>query len=345
MSRKKITMQQIANTAGVSKYVVSKTLNGKSGVSEKTREKILFVAQQLGYFKQTEQQKQDEVGKAHSAFVIVVIPERGYQHESQYWGSIIEGLSEEVSERQCGLVIINQDQKIEGMIQTKGLLGIIGVGRISSEKLVDLQQFNVPIVLIDHEEPLIKADAIFTDNYDGIYKMTSHLLTLGHEKLVFVGDTSFSKSFFDRWLGFRSAIEKANLAENSEDLKVEIPYETSFSNKFEKWVQERIDGDRIFPTAFVCANDDIASKVMKTLHQFSFRVPEDCSVTGFDNLDISLYTNPPLATVHLLRELLGKRAVSKLIWRKNHMPYPAEKIVIQGELMIRASVNAPKYKV
>ncbi|ADU31609.1 LacI family DNA-binding transcriptional regulator [Evansella cellulosilytica] len=338
MSRRKVTMQQIAHTAGVSKYVVSKTLNGKPGVSDKTRQKILFVAKQLGYFKNNENvpMQPDSEPNDHTSFVLGVIPNRHYENQSSYWGKIIEGLSDGVHDKNWGLVIVTEEQPFKDMINTKGVKGIICVGHISTEMMLDLQQLHVPMVLVDHEDPLIAADSVFIDNYDGTYKLTKHLVTIGHENVLFVGDIGFASSFYDRFLGYRTALEQAGLQSSVQE-PLKIAYTDQFAEQFSNWIEEE-KGNQDFPTAFVCANDDIAQRVLETLHQHHIRVPEECSVTGFDNLDISLYTEPPLSTVQVLKEAIGKRAVEKLFWRFNHADFPIEKILIRGEIIIRRSV-------
>ncbi|WP_078555594.1 substrate-binding domain-containing protein [Bacillus alkalicellulosilyticus] len=343
MSRKKVTMQQIADTVGVSKYVVSKTLNGKPGVKDKTREKILFVAKQLGYFKNNVNPLlQNEKDEDQTSFIMVVLPNRRYQFESLYWGKIVEGLSEGIKELNNGMVIVTEEQPFQDMIHTKGLKGIIGVGSISTEMLVELQQLEVPIILIDHEEPLITADSIFKDNIDGVQKVTNHLLSLGHKHLFFIGDIEHSRSFYDRWLGFRIAIEYACLHEDIRSELIDLKYSQEFKQTFSQWFSNYKQEGNKLATAFVCANDDIAKKVMEVLKENDLRIPEDCSITGFDNLDVGLYTDPSLTTVQVLKEAIGKRAVSKLYWRIANHSYPPEKTLVQGEVIIRKSVAPPK---
>ncbi|MCD8501178.1 MAG: LacI family DNA-binding transcriptional regulator [Bacillaceae bacterium] len=342
MSRKKVTMQQIAEVAGVSKYVVSKSLSGKPGVSEKTREKILFIAKELGYFKEDVYVKQDQTSDVNGGLVLVVVPKSNHVFEnSPYWGKVIDGVSAGVSEKKLHMVIMTENQEIKEHINLQKLIGIICIGKISTEHLIGLQQLLVPIVMIDNEDPIIKSDTIFKDNFGGVNKMTKHLIALGHKQLLFVGDVEYSLSFYDRWLGFRIACEQAGVNKRHSDSPLPLSYK-EFEHKFKHWISQIEKNSPSFPTAFVCANDDIAVNTMKALKGLGFRVPEDCSVTGFDNLEVGMYTKPSISTVQVMKESIGNRAVSKLMWRISNDQFPPEKTLIGGELIIRESVSPPK---
>lgn len=344
MATKKITMQMIADVAGYSKYVVSKTLNSKPGVSESTRQKILFVAKQLGYFKNNPMQgiKLNNNKSRHEGFVLVIMPNHRDQNaESLYWSKIFNGIIDYLESLHIGVMVISSQNNLSEHVKTNSLLGIITVGLVSTDMLLELNKHNVPIVMVDHEDSIIKADTIFVDNIGGLYKLTNHLIGLGHKDLYFIGDTSFSRSFYDRWLGFRSAMENHNLFSTRENciLNIEynnIPVQKQFHDYLNHW-KEKIS----LPTAFICANDQIAESIMEILIDKGYDIPKDFSVTGFDNLGNQSKLNPPLSTIRVLKEAIGKRAVSMLLWRLDNLEFPAEKIEITCEMVIRKSVSYP----
>ncbi len=351
-SRKKISMQQIADMAGVSKFVVSKTLSGKPGVSESTRQKVLLTAKQLGYYKEqsqlhksSEHVENETPSPVKTGFILVVMAEdRNQNKQSTYWGRVLEGITKEIQRNQQKMIIITELFELSEIVKMESLLGIISVGYLSTEVMVDLHQCNVPMIIIDHEDPLIAADSIFTDNFSGMFKMTNHCLALGHQHTLFVGDLHFSRSFYDRWLGYSFALEKDSLYSTATPVKrgLFFSYDDSLFNKLKEWVTEAKEKKEAFPTAFICANDDIAHKMIEALAEQGIHVPQDCSVTGFDNLEFSSYIQPPLTTVQVLKELIGSRAVSKLMWRIEHPEFPPEKILISGELIIRTSTTKAK---
>ncbi|MDX8047136.1 LacI family DNA-binding transcriptional regulator [Gracilibacillus sp. S3-1-1] len=338
----KITLQMIADAAGYSKYVVSKTLNDQPGVKESTRERILFVAKQLGYFKNNEQQI-DVKGREKEGFVLVVMPNiRQQNFESFYWSNVFNGIVDYLDELKIGFIVISHQDNLIEHVKAESLLGIITAGFVSTQMLLKLSQNSVPIVMVDHEDPIIKADKIFMDNLEGSRQLTEHLIGLGHEKICFVGDINFSPSFKDRWQGFRNAMEH-NQLKVSESSLFDMDYATStpvkqqFSAQLQKWKEENTAH-----TALVCANDQIANGVIEVLIEQQYNIPEDISVTGFDNINYNLKLKPDLTTVHVLKETIGRRAVSMLLWRLEHDQYPNEKIQIACEMIIRGSVAPPK---
>ncbi|MDC3418353.1 LacI family DNA-binding transcriptional regulator [Aquibacillus salsiterrae] len=343
MSR--VTMQMISEVAGYSKYVVSKTLNNQPGVKDSTRQKILQVAKQLGYFKETtplQVLNKPNNSIFNDGFVLVVMPNHRYQNEhSSYWSKIFNGIVDSLEELDIGAMVISSQNNLSDHVKTDSLLGIITVGLVSTDMLLKLSEHSVPFVMVDHEDPIIKADAIFMDNFDGVYKLTNHLIGLGHKKLCFIGDNGYSRSFHDRWLGFRSALEAHHLFTDVErKYLLDMDYTNPVEDQFRSFFLEP-ELHRELPTAFVCANDEIATKIMELLIASGFGVPKDFSVTGFDNIDYKSKINPPLTTVQVLKESIGRRTVHMLLWRVNNLDFPPEKVLISSEMIIRKSVGFP----
>ncbi|WP_226666558.1 LacI family DNA-binding transcriptional regulator [Metabacillus litoralis] len=346
---KKITIQHIADYLGVSKYVVSRALAGKSGVKEETRIKVLDTAKKLGYntngqfFNSPNQMQNESHLKTGQQNVLVVLPKSQYQ-DSMYWGRIIDGVSSELSELNLGMVIITETDQFTSIINPEGFLGIICVGKLSTAVLLEFKKWGIPVVLIDYEEPLFNTDTIFANNYDSSFKLTNYLIGLGHQNLKFVGNINFSRSFYDRWLGFRSAIEyhglpinhQVNLLNTGEDFK------TLFTN-IKKWLEQVVQlGSHELPTTFVCANDSIAIYVIEILKELEVKIPEEISVTGFDNIDNSYLQSPTLTTIHVPKEQMGKRAVRSIVDQKSRKKENFEKILLTCELIVRESSSRAK---
>ncbi|WP_299093906.1 LacI family DNA-binding transcriptional regulator [uncultured Metabacillus sp.] len=343
---RKVTMQQIADYLGVSKYVVSRALSGKSGVSHSTKEKVFQAASQLGYFAQKnmsvnfdhlEKETASEIEEQKETVLVLMPNIRHQTKESSYWGRIVDGISAELERNRFGLVIITENtvKSIATMINPNGLLGVIGVGVVSTSLLLEVHQLNIPIILVDHEDPLIPTDTIFNNNFDCSAMLTNYLIGLGHENLCFVGDIDYSRSFFDRWLGFRSVLEANGIFYHHPDLLTSVKF--SANEDIKQQITEWIQGKQVdqLPTAFVCANDSIAISIISALDELGIKVPEQISVTGFDNIKESYQTSPNLTTVNVAKEELGKRAVAMLISRQKSKDSPTEKILLSGVIMHR----------
>jgi LacI family transcriptional regulator len=354
---KKVTMQQIADYLGVSKFVVSKALSGKGGVSESTQERVIQAASQLGYFSQknayVKTMKLEQLPKVPAAgkqSVLVLMPNIRFQtKESLYWGRILDGIASRLEEDGFGMVIVSE-QSVDHFLHflnPNGILGLIGVGEISTPLLLEVHRIGLPMVLVDHEDMLIPSDTVFTNNYESMYRLTKNLIGKGHMQLCFVGDVNYSRSFKDRFLGFRSALEEqAGNAPRfgvSDDcfLPVEGFEHEHFQEPIKQWAVKRLKA-KALPTALLCANDMIAIGAVHALQELGISVPEEVSVTGFDNIDDSYRMTPALTTVHVPKEALGKRAVERLIGRIASKQEPMEKLLVAGELLYRESTAAVK---
>ncbi|WP_066192161.1 MULTISPECIES: substrate-binding domain-containing protein [Gracilibacillus] len=338
----KITVQMIADAAGYSKYVVSKTLNKQPGVKESTRNKILFVAEQLGYFNNNQEKR--AVTARNDGFVLVVMPDQRYQNaKSNYWGKVFDGILSTLEQLNYGSVVISSKDHLVDKIKGDSLFGIITVGYIPTDMLLSLSNlYPVPFVMVDHEDDIIQADRIFVDNFQGMYKLTKHVQMLGHKQICFIGDNGFAPSFYDRWLGFKEALEEQGIFHSNQRNLLELDYnsngiEQEFLHHINRWEEERN-----IPTALMCANDEMATKISKVVIDKGLSIPSDISVTGFDNIDYKMKNIPPLTTVQVLKEAIGQRAVSELMWRLENRFFPNERVQIACELLIRKSTAKPK---
>ena len=351
---KKVTMQQIADELGVSKFVVSKALSGLNGVSEATRERVIQTASQLGYFNQQKvrlkQAELDNPGASKTAVkqsVIVLVSDIRFQNkQSMFWGRIMDGISARLEEAGIGMLIM-PEHSVESfleMMNPAGILGVLGVGLIDSSVLLNIHRKGIPLVLIDHEDPLIPTDSIFVNNYDSMLRLVNHLIAIGHRELRFIGNEKFSRSFYDRWMGFRTAVEehgRYGLPKDALRLALTEDAKQSYEDQFRHWLQCEWKESATRPTALVCGNDWIASVVLRVLRELDLSVPGDVTVTGFDNLEDSARLDPPLTTVHVPKELLGRRAVEKLLERVRRRAEPVERLMVSCEIIYRGSLAKP----
>jgi LacI family transcriptional regulator len=212
-----------------------------------------------------------------------------------------------------------------------------------------------PLVLVDHEERLLEVDAVVNDNVDAAQEVCNRLISSDCASITFIGDDQFSVSFKNRFIGCelavkdrqpdvngyqRSLIKQAGPStyptEHVQLSKITIPYFCKWKEHLQHYVRKATSTQQI-PDAYICANDHIAIELMNQLAQTGLRIPQDCKVIGFDNIDIASYTNPPLTTVDLSKEMLGKRAVEVLHRRIRQPGAPHEKVMLSSRLIPRES--------
>lgn len=351
---KKVTMQKIADHLGVSKFVVSKSLSGKGGVNETTRERVIQAASQLGYFTQKnaymqnmKRSSQTTAGDRNKQSVLVLMPNiRSQTQDSLYWGKIVDGIALALDQEGLGMVIVSEHRadNFVNILNPNGLLGLIGVGQISTSLLLEVHRIGLPMVLIDHEDPLIPSDTVFANNIDSMARLSNHLLGIGHTQQHFIGPLRYSRSFRDRWIGFRGALEESGLkppAADDEMLLQEDMDSVVFHEEFKQWLLKRQKAKNL-PTALLCGNDFTALTVCEVLREEGLNVPADISVTGFDNIEDATRCVPPLTTVHVPKEAMGRAAVEKLLSRIHNPSAPQEKILIAADIVHRDSVAEPR---
>jgi len=350
----KISMQRIADHVGVSKFAVSKALSGKPGVSPQTRDKIIQAATQLGYFTQKRIRKSSARPGATSiqqrtgsnSTVVVLIPNvRDQNRQSVYWGRIIDGISLSLLQRNLGMMIVTEQavDSLTPLMNPDSVLGLIGVGMISGQLLLEVRNRGIPFVLVDHEDPLIPTDTIFMNNYECERRMVHYLLGIGHRWLQFAGNLRFSRSFHDRWLGYRSMLEEYRVPLDQDErlLDIEGVDHAEILNSLGPIVRD-LAHRKSMPSAIVCANDAIAINLITILTSLGFDVPGQVSVAGFDDIDDAQLSVPALSTVNVNKEAMGRRAVETLLRRIDQAAEPNEKILLEGALVLRES-TAPAH--
>jgi LacI family transcriptional regulator len=342
-------MEQIAQQAGVSKFAVSQALSGKPGVAEDTRTRIIQTANDMGYRRTVLIRKNTLSGsnapgrtdQAATGTVIILMPNVRFQsRESTYWGRIIDGVLAALADRRVGVMMVteNYSERMMDSINPDGVLGLIGIGYIATPLLLEIRHSSIPFVLIDHEDPLLPSDTLFMNNYDCMRQLTSLIVQSGHREMRFVGNPGYSRSFQDRWLGFRMMLEELQLSvPGPQDPLLHVEEDAYLV------VEEEIDkllSRNNLPSVFVCANDFYANLIIRTLVERGIKVPGTVSVTGFDHtkefLDPDL---PALCTIDVPNETMGKRAVDMLFNRLNEMESPYEKMLISGSLLIGESLK------
>ena len=346
-------MDEIARRAGVSKYAVSKALSGKSGVSEQTRERIVAVATNMGYFSQPRLQNRvpsviavggEKPRISDKRSVMVLMPNIRMQNmDSHYWGRIVDGISDELKKYNLSMIITTEhsEEGLRELVNLRGVLGVIVVGMSSTALLLGVSKLNLSLVMVDHEDAALDCDTLFVNNFEGSFTLTRQLLFQGHTRLQFVGEPNFAHSFRDRFLGFRAALEDSGvrLMQDSRLLEVSSLVMEDTRRQVRTSMAELMACEEP-PTVLVCANDDIALASMAALQDLNVSVPKQVSVTGFDDIDEASHSDPALTTIHVAKEVMGRRAVEMLLRRHGHPDLTVEKVLIAVHPVWRESTSA-----
>jgi len=333
--RNKITIQDIANEVGMSKYAVSRALSGKSGVSPETRQYIVQSAEQLGYFKEKPLTKfySPPIETPFDSWsgtgtILVLFPNIPYQDtESLYWGPLFNGISTRLNQKGVNILTLTEppNDSIFSLLNPDAIKGIVTLGSIATSILLEIQSLNIPMIMVDHLDSNLQCDTIFSDNMIGVQQIMQQLISDGYRKYQFVGNIHDAQSFNERWLAYRTALEDQKIELNQNPILISPTLE-----HIEDVVLEAVQKEGL-PEVFVCANDTTAMFAIEALNRMNLQVPRDCIITGFD------FTYPELplyATVNVNKELIGSRAVDQLFWRIMNPNQPYERRLLSAELIL-----------
>lgn len=331
----KTTMDDIALQLNLSKSLISRALSDKYGVCDETRNKIKLAAIQMGY--RFHGKKKDIPIKTES---ITIIVERHDLLDSGFWVKIINGIEKELNKKNISvfLSVIENDKENTMPLSIRQMKtnGVIILGQIPMKHVVSVNTSGLPIVLVDSPFPNLKFDHVIANNYFGAYEATEYLVNHGHCRVGFVGATSYSFSFKERFRGFFDCMN-----ENKSEMIKMYPmtdqyddFDIPFSRK--QFQDVMLSNDH--PTAVLCANDITAFIVYEMLAVMEFKVPEDVSVVGFDNVPKSEWVSPMLTTVNIPKTLMGERAVELLLKRIENPESNVELLSIGTKIIRRNSV-------
>lgn len=343
----KVTMKDIAHIHGISVNAVSLALNNKPGISDETRIKILRTAEELGYL-----ETKEKFYRTFSRTNICVMMHKRYSVDMDFYGKVLLGVVEEAKKNGYDALMNffdDDDFEVPTIIMQRRVSGVIVIGKIKDKNIEKICRMHTQIVLVDHASMVENIDSIITDNKHGSYMLVKYLLEKGFTKIGFYGELSYSLSIKERYLGYREAlstflgvssweqrdsyIDKYSILEGME--------EAVLSNN-NKEIVELIKRHETMPEVFVCSNDRVAISLMVALQILGYKIPEDISTVGFDNIDICEKICPKLTTVNVNKELMGKRAVQRLIYRLSHRNSLTENVAISVEMVERESVGKPE---
>ena len=331
-----ITMQNIADKAGVSKGTVSYVLNGKhkkARINQETCEKVIAIAESLGYRRNAIAQSM-KTGKTN------VIGFIGGLYKS-YCMEIIRGINELISKDNYMIKLLPADtmddiKNASRQCLEQRLAGVI-CRSLSEEGLEilrkELEPNNIPIVLVDSSFSHDWCSRVISDDFEGARMATEYLLKLGHRKICLVTDKlhkGFSKT---RCNGYIDAMKKMNIEVKDSDIHV-LEDKAKISDRQRNEIKDFLKSRK--PTAIFCASDPLAMRMINIVSKMGIKVPDDLSIVGFADLQYTAFCNPALTTVKQPFTEMGRKASEILLSEINEKSIKQE-VKLPVELIIRDS--------
>jgi LacI family transcriptional regulator len=323
MSKRNITISEIAKLAGVSKTTVSRVLNNKPDVLPETRERIRAIIDDLDYCpsifaKAISNRKSNTIG--------LLIPySTNYILSNPYYYEVIRGITIELNKQGYYVLIMhNQDNNYRIALKQNRVDGVIVISPGSGhEDIFDtIISYGIPVVATSRILNVEGVSYIDIDNVYGATLAVEHLVSQGHRNIGFINGPEILQSSKDRFLGYLNTLKKHNIPFKDNLVKIG---DTSIISGYKSMKELLWEKDL---TAVFVASDLMAVGVINAINEVGKKVPDDLSIVGFDDIPLAGDLNPPLTTIRQYAFEKGELSARMLI-----------DIIEEGQASIKESIK------
>jgi DNA-binding LacI/PurR family transcriptional regulator len=334
-----ITIKELARQAGVSHSTVSRALNNHPGLARETVERIQQLARELNYVP-SHSARSLKTNRSQMLGVIV------HRIADPFYSEVLGGIQSVAHQFQYSMFVSASEHDLERQVALiQGMFGrqadalIIGDSFFTSEHLNELS-IRVPTVFV-HNRAEILPHSIYHDDGNATRALTRHLLDLGHSRIAFGGNERG---------GLLQQQRREGVVAELKDAGLELPRKYDLLAPNGQMSSGGLLARQLLnmpeqPTAIICFNDMQAIGVMQTLQQADLRIPEDISVTGFDDIPLAEFVYPALTTYRQpsweLGQTAARVALSLLGEAVNGSLVSESLIILRGELIVRRSTAPP----
>lgn len=326
-----VRLQDIAKEIGISVNTVSKALNGKPGVNNRTRQRVLEVAERLNY-------KPNDLARSlrgQTSNIIGVILD---DTTSPYFSEVVKGIDDEAQALGYYTFLFGSGMKRDRELKALDLLQRIRVNglilhptELDEELVSHINKAAMPIVMFDVVNNNLRFDNVCNDDRLGMKEMTRLVLEKQYRKIVFLNLRENSAPAIERLAGVHDALAEAGLEESF--IKV---YNNTHLNAYSLTRGLMMQEER--PDCLLCASDALATQAMEAIFDVGLSVPGDVAITGYDDVSYARVLRVPLTTVSQPKERAGRQCVSLLHQRimKSGPDHPV-KLILKPEIIARKS--------
>ena len=330
-----VTLNDIAEQAGVSASTVSRVLNGHATlyrISQETEQEVRRVAQDLNY-------RANHVARGLRLSKTNTIGVLSPDISNPFFAHIIKRIQSSAHGFGYSLIVCNTDESLDLEVEQVNLLhrkrvdGIIAmpVGQ-RYDHYEDWVEKQIPLVLVDRCFEGITAHGVSVDNYTGAYEATEYMVSAGHRRIALIQGLQGTSTNTARIRGYRDAFAAHGLPVD-ESLIVGGDFRKENGYLETKLLLQREDP----PTALFAMSDLITLGALEALDEEGVSIPDDVSLLSFDDFDFAPYLKCPLTVVRQPREMMGEVAV-KLLMEQFTDGGGARQIMLKPRLVVRDSV-------
>lgn len=343
ISKKRVTIKDVAKHANASMSTVSIVVNGKGYVSEEKKREVMNSVRKLGYVPSTTARN---LASNRTNNIGFILQEDHFTRSEPFYTRIFLGSEFESKNHNYYVLLATVTDNYKKGVDTPRLLkernvdGLIVAGKVSAGLLEEIEEFGIPYVLVDYQ--FGSAPSVMIDNLNAGIEAVRYLIKKGYLRIAFLGADITHPSISARLEGYQLALLKSEKAEYERLLFVDEQAPPTFQTGFK--LAGKLFAQEKFPDAVFCANDALALGVITYADQHQIKIPDDIAVIGFDDVEGGKFSFPRLTTVRVFKEQLGELALRQLStilngdWDKGQKFERSNHIVtVPTELIIRES--------
>ena len=303
----KASIKMISEITGFSPATISNALNYKKGVNRETSEKIFKVADEIGY----------AVESRISKIKFVIYKRNGsIVDNSPFFTNLLDGVEAECRESGYDMMVCNLDkrsdsyeQRLDELLEDKTTAVIMLGTEALDEDFERYKNAKCPLVILDSWSTSMNFNGILINNADSAKNAVEYLIAKGHKEIGYLRGKFRIKAFSARANGYNRALYKHGIGFKEQYV---VTLSTTMDGAY-KDMLTYLNQKPNLPTAFFADNDMIALGVMKALIEKGYRIPEDVSLIGFDDLSSCEISTPRLTTIRVFKQEMGQLAVRRLL--------------------------------
>ena len=337
---KAVRLADIANELGVSIVTVSKALSGQKGVSEELRQRIIALADEMGYRLPSADSgtKPDILQKGYK--LAVITHEKYLDSRDSFYIKLYQEIVTKAIKLGSfvSLQVVNESvmesMHITNVLHDASFDGLIIMGKLNDnvyEHIVN--ECKVPVINTDFYNESTNPDSVVSDNFYGAFTITNYLFEKGHTKIAYVGSIKETDSIMDRFMGYTKSV-----IQHGESVRYDwiIPdWDAEGNHRLQEF-----ELPKEMPTAFFCNNDMTAGTLINQLESIGISVPEDISVVGYDNFIYPGLCDIDITTYEIDLKEMAHKSVNGLIKKIQGTGYRPGMRIVQGRLIEKDSVKS-----
>ncbi len=335
-----ITAKELAQMLHLSEAAVSLALNNRPGVSTRTRKLVMETAQRYDYNFSRLKGSFDNSSLNGSIYFIMYKKSGAVVSDTPFFSQLSDGINIGCRENQyfVNIITIYEGEDIAAKlsdIQRLGCKGIILLGtEMTEQEFTPFSTLSTPIVLLDTCFQNTLVNSVLIDNRQGAYLATNYLIRTCRAQPGYLQSSFPINNFSERADGFYNAVRSNGMPHSKSIVHKLSP---SFEGAYEDMKFLLAHGETP-ARCYFADNDLIAAGAVRALKEAGFRIPKDIAVVGFDDMPVCLYTEPPLSTIRVPKQYMGRTAVRLLVELLAEPQSEPVKVLISTTLVKRKSV-------